>query len=44
LGDLYRSFGVARTIKRIRDREHQTLETLINKEDQLSAKYLSWGS
>jgi len=27
-------------MKRIRDREHQTLETLINEEDQLSANYL----
>jgi hypothetical protein len=40
LGELNRFFELRVEIKRIRYGEHQTLETLINEEAQLFAKYL----
>ena len=40
LGELNRFFENRVEVKRIRHGEHQMLETLINKEAQLFAKYL----
>ena len=40
LGELNRFFESKVEVKRIRNGEHQTLETLINEEAQLFAKYL----
>jgi len=40
LGELNRFFETKVEVKRIRNGEHQTLETLINEETQLFAKYL----
>lgn len=40
LKEINRFFEVKVEVKRIRQGEHQTLETLINEEAQLFAKYL----
>jgi len=40
LKEINRFFEVKVEVKRIRHGEHQTLETLINEEAQLFAKYL----
>ena len=40
LGELNRFFETMVEVKRIRNGEHQTLETLINEETLLFAKYL----